>query len=72
MVAAFLLLLPACCQEIHQGKVCAAGVNLVAKRADQAMKGVICSHGRNLRGTGTADFFLLNKLNPVLIGEHNG
>ncbi len=26
---------------IHQGKVCAAGVNLVAKRADQAMKGVI-------------------------------
>ncbi|MCG9480128.1 MAG: V-type ATP synthase subunit K [Actinomycetia bacterium] len=26
---------------IHQGKVCAAGVNLVAKRVDQAMKGVI-------------------------------
>jgi len=26
---------------IHQGKVCAAGVNLVAKRADQAMKGVM-------------------------------
>ena len=26
---------------IHQGKVCAAGVNLVAKRADQGMKGVI-------------------------------
>ena len=26
---------------IHQGKVCAAGANLVAKRADQAMKGVI-------------------------------
>ena len=26
---------------IHQGKVCAAGVNLVAKRADQAIKGVI-------------------------------
>jgi V/A-type H+-transporting ATPase subunit K len=26
---------------IHQGKVCAAGVNLVAKRAKEAMKGVI-------------------------------
>ena len=26
---------------IHQGKVCAAGANLVAKRADQAMKGVM-------------------------------
>ncbi len=26
---------------IYQGKVCAAGVNLVAKRPDQAMKGVI-------------------------------
>ncbi len=26
---------------IHQGKVCAAGVNLVAKKADQGMKGVI-------------------------------
>ncbi len=26
---------------IHQGKVCAAGVNLVAKRADQGIKGVI-------------------------------
>lgn len=26
---------------IHQGKVCAAGVNLVAKRADQVMKSVI-------------------------------
>ena len=26
---------------IHQGKVCAAGVNLVAKRPEQAMKGVI-------------------------------
>ncbi len=26
---------------IHQGKVCASGVNLVAKRADQGMKSVI-------------------------------
>ncbi len=26
---------------IHQGKVCAAGVNLVAKRPEQAMKGVV-------------------------------
>jgi len=26
---------------IHQGKVCAAGVNLVAKRPKEAMKGVI-------------------------------
>ena len=26
---------------IHQGKVCAAGVNLVAKQANQGMKGVI-------------------------------
>jgi len=26
---------------LHQGKVCAAGVNLVAKKADQGMKGVI-------------------------------
>lgn len=26
---------------IHQGKVCAAGANLVAKRADQAIKGVM-------------------------------
>lgn len=26
---------------IHQGKVCAAGVSLVAKRADQGIKGVI-------------------------------
>ena len=26
---------------IHQGKVCAAGINLVAKRAKEAMKGVI-------------------------------
>ncbi len=26
---------------IYQGKVCAAGVNLVAKKPDQAMKGVI-------------------------------
>ncbi len=26
---------------IHQGKVCAAGVNLVAKRSNQVMKGVI-------------------------------
>ena len=41
LIAAFPVAFTGLFSGIHQGKVCAAGVNLVAKRPREAMKGVI-------------------------------
>ncbi len=41
LVAALPIAFTGLLSGIHQGKVCAAGVNLVAKRPKEAMKGVI-------------------------------
>lgn len=41
LLAALPIALTGLFSGIHQGKVCAAGVNLVAKRPKEAMKGVI-------------------------------
>lgn len=41
LIAAVPVAIAGLVSAIYQGKACAAGVNLVAKKADQAMKGVI-------------------------------